>query len=149
MQTQKITFTLLVMFLVVSSVTLATAADFEWTRSLNTAAAADPTGYRTRLADRFNVGEATISDVLHVAQNPADAYMLFRLGEMSSKPTDYVIQKYNAEKDKGWGALAKSLGIKPGSPEFHALKNGNDLDESKGKNKGKSKSKNKGKGKNK
>jgi len=54
-------------------------------------------------------------------------------------------QKYKSDKGQGWGALAKSLGIKPGSREFHALKRGHDLyDEkpgykSKGKGKGKSK----------
>ena len=147
MRTQKILFMVLVSFLFVTTATVVLAADFGWMSGLNTSAQADPTGYRTRLADRFNVGQATVSDVLHVAKNPADAYMLFRLGEMSNKPTDQVIQKYNSEKDKGWGALAKSLGIKPGSPEFHALKNGNDLDGDKSKSKGKNKNKGKGKGK--
>ena len=31
---------------------------------------------------------------------------------------------YGAKKGQGWGAIAKDLGIKPGSAEFHALKNG-------------------------
>jgi len=39
------------------------------------------------------------------------------------------------------GALAKSLGIKPGSKEFHALKRGDDLYAAKGKKKDKGKSK--------
>ncbi len=73
--------------------------------------------------------------------------MLFRMGEMSSTPTDQVIEKYNSEKDKGWGALAKSMGIKPGSAEFHALKNGEDLYGNTGSSKDKGKKKNKGKGK--
>jgi len=58
---------------------------------------------------------------------PGEAYMVLRLGEMSRHPTDYVLQQYRSGKGKGWGALAKSLGIKPGSAEFHALKNGHDL----------------------
>jgi hypothetical protein len=29
-----------------------------------------------------------------------------------------------ANKGKGWGVIAKNLGIKPGSAEFHALKRG-------------------------
>jgi hypothetical protein len=46
-------------------------------------------------------------------------------------------------EDKGLGAIAISLGIKPGSKEFHALKQGHDLYnekpecKSKGKGKGK------------
>ncbi len=147
MKIQKVLCAVLVSLLFSVTATVALAADFGWMSGLNATAQEDPTGYRTRLADRFNVGQATVSDVLHVAKNPADAYMLLRLGEMSSKPTDQVIQKYNAEKGEGWGALAKSLGIKPGSPEFHALKNGNDLEGSKEKNKGKGKEKNKGKSK--
>ncbi len=53
--------------------------------------------------------------------------MVFRFGEMSARSTEYVIEKYRSEKGKGWGTLAKSLGIKPGSKEFHALKRGNDI----------------------
>lgn len=34
------------------------------------------------------------------------------------------IQTYKANKCKGCGIIAKELGIKPGSAEFHALKNG-------------------------
>ena len=36
-------------------------------------------------------------------------------------------KRYKSDKGKGWGVLAKSLGIKPGSQEFHALKSGDDL----------------------
>ena len=53
--------------------------------------------------------------------------MVLRLGEMSGHPADYVIKQYRTGRGKSWGALAKSLGVKPGSAEFHALKNGHDL----------------------
>ena len=147
----KTLYVIMTSLLLVTFATVSFAAEYGWMDVFNATAQADPTGYKQRLADRFNVGQATIGDVLHVAKNPADAYMLFRLGEVTSTPTDQVIKKYNAEKDKGWGALAKSMGIKPGSAEFHALKNGEDLYGSKGngkdKNKGKGKNKSKGKGK--
>jgi hypothetical protein len=71
--------------------------------------------------------------------------MVLRLGEMSSRPTEYVINEYRSGKGKGWGALAKSLGIKPGSKEFHALKGGDDLYGGDYKNRGKNKGKAKGK----
>jgi hypothetical protein len=35
------------------------------------------------------------------------------------------VPTYQASKGKGWGVIAKELGIKPGSPAFHALKEGN------------------------
>jgi hypothetical protein len=71
--------------------------------------------------------------------------MVLRLGEMSNKPPEYVIKEYKERKGKGWGVLAKSLGIKPGSKEFHALKRGQDLydDQAQGKGKGKGKGKHK------
>ena len=106
---------------------------------------ADPSGFRVRLGARFRIGDAEINAVLSNVEYPGDAYMVLRLGEMSSRPTDYVIKQYKSDKGKGWGVLAKSLGIKPGSEEFHALKNGHDLyddnDMSGGKGKGKSKGK--------
>jgi hypothetical protein len=79
--------------------------------------------------------------VLSTCDKPADAYIVLRLGEMSKQPTEYVIEQYKVGKGKGWGALAKSLGIKPGSQEFHALKRGHDLYDDPGKSKGKSKAK--------
>jgi hypothetical protein len=121
------------------------AGDFDWIRNLNIQAEADPSGFRARLATRFKIGDAQIKVVLQNVENPADAYMVLRLGEMSNQPTDRVIEDYKYDRGKGWGVLAKSLGIKPGSKEFHALKRSQDLyDETP---KGKSKEKHKGKGK--
>lgn len=141
MKLQKMLLMVSVVFLLVSSAVVVTAGDFDWTRDFNIRAEADPSGFRARLAARFKIGDAQINAVLSNVERPADAYMVFRFGEMSAKPTDYVIEKYRSEKGKGWGALAKSLGIKPGSKEFHALKRGNDIyddnDKDKDKDKGK------------
>jgi hypothetical protein len=109
------------------SATVVAAGDFDWARDLNIRAKADHSGFRAQLSTRFKIGDAQVKVVLGNVDRPADAYMVFRLGEMSSRSTDYVLNKYRAEKSKGWGALAKSLGIKPGSREFHALKQGSDL----------------------
>lgn len=113
-------------FLLLFSATAALATDYEWMSGMNARATADPYGYRAGLSARFHTGDATIDTVLQVVDTAADAYMLFRLGELSNQPIDDVLRRYNAEKGKGWGVLAKSLGIKPGSREFHALKNGSD-----------------------
>ena len=104
------------------------AEDFGWTRDFNIQAQADPSGFRARLATRFNIGALQGNAVLGNFEDPSDAYIALRLGEMCGKPVDYVIDRYKADKAKGWGRLAKSLGIKPGSKEFHALKEGHDLD---------------------
>ena len=141
MKPLKMLFVILLELLLVSSA--ASAGDFDWIKDFNIKAAADPSGFRARLEARFQVGDIEIRTVLGNVEKPADAYMLLRIGEMSNKPIDYVIEKYKAKKGKGWGVLAKSLGIKPGSKDFHALKQGQDLyvDKDRGKAKMKSKGK--------
>lgn len=135
-----------IVLLLASSV--AVAGDFDWLRDLNIQAQADASGFKARLAARFQIGEARISAVLGNLEKPADAYMVMRLGEMAGKPPEEVAKVYQEGKGKGWGALAKSLGIKPGSKEFHALKKGHDLgDGPGGKDKKSGKDKKKGKGK--
>ena len=143
MKLLKMLFVVSMALLLVSSA--AVAGDFDWVRDFNIKAEADPSGFRARLATRFQIGDTQIKIVLNNVEKPADAYMLLQLGEISKQPTEYVIEKYESGKDKGWGALAKSLGIKPGSKEFHALKRGHNLyDETpKVKNKGKGKGKGK------
>jgi len=106
----------------------ALAGDFDWMKDFNIKAQADPSGFKASLATRFKIGSAQIDAVISNTQKPADAYMVLRLGEMSKQPTETVLQRYQTGKGKGWGNLAKSLGIKPGSKEFHALKRGHDLD---------------------
>jgi hypothetical protein len=122
------------------------AADFEWLKDLNIQAQADPSGFRAQLSTRFKLGNAEVNAVIGKVAQPADAYMVMRLGEMSGQPVDRVVETYKSGKDKGWGNLAKSLGIKPGSKEFHALKRGHDLG---GGSSGQGKGKGKGKGHNK
>jgi hypothetical protein len=74
-------------------------------------------------------------------RTPGDAYMCFRVGQVASQPVEVVTKEYQANKGKGWGKIAKNLGIKPGSKEFHALKKGDITgdyaDAGKGKGKGK------------
>jgi hypothetical protein len=104
---------------------------------MNVRAEADRNGFRAQISTRFKIGNAEVKVVLGNVDSPADAYMVLRLGEMSGKPVDFVLKQYQAQKGKGWGVLAKSLGIKPGSPEFKALKAGHDLNGKAVKGKGK------------
>jgi hypothetical protein len=143
MKVLKMLFVVSMALLLVSSA--AVAGDFDWIRDFNIKAEADHSGFRARLATRFKIGDAQIKIVLNNVEKPADAYMVLRLGEMSKQPTANVIEKYKSGKDKGWGTLAKSLGIKPGSKEFHTLKRGHDLYIEKPKVKSKDKGKSKGK----
>lgn len=104
------------------------AAQFDWLDNLNVQAIADRDGFRLRLANRFQIDNATVDVVLNQVDRMSDAYMVLRMGEMSHRPIPEVMQTYERRSSSGWGALARSLGIKPGSSEFHALKRGHDLD---------------------
>jgi hypothetical protein len=111
---------------------IAMAGDFEWLRDFNIQAQADPSGFRARLATRFDLGDVQVNAVLSNFEEPGDAYVALRLGEISDTPTNIVVEEYKENKGQGWGALAKSLGIKPGSEAFHALKRGHDLHDGSG-----------------
>ena len=136
----------LIAALLVALSSAALAADFDWIKDFNIRAQADPTGFRARLATRFKIGDAHVSAVVGNVPDPADAYMVFRLGEIAHRPPEEVLDVYKAGKGKGWGVMAKELGIKPGSKAFHALKKGHDLggEYSGGKKAKKSKQKSKG-----
>ncbi len=147
MKLQKMSFIGLAVLLVLSSSSVVKAADFDWMKNFNLRAEADLLDFKARLAARFKIAGVQVEAVLSNCERPADAYVVCALGKMAGKPPKYVVERYKSEKDKGWGALAKSLGIKPGSKEFHALKNGNDFYDDNGKDKGKGKGKGKGKAK--
>jgi hypothetical protein len=140
MKIVKALFGVVLLLLLVS--TIAAASDFDWVQDFNIWARADMSGFKASLATRFQIGDAQISAVIGDVDNPADAYIALRLGEMSNLPPNRVITEYKS--GKGWGVVAKNLGIKPGSPEFHALKQNHDLY---GGDSGHGKGKSKGKGK--
>ena len=127
----------------------ASASDFDWLNNLNIKAEADSSGFRAQLATRFRIGDADVKAVLGKMGKKSDAYMVLRLGELSNRPVDDVMSVYNANRKKGWGIIAKKLGIKPGSREFHALKRGHDLNGGMEKERGQLSGNGKGKGKNK
>jgi hypothetical protein len=147
MKLSKILFIILAAILVLSSAAIVPAADFDWMKNFNVRAEADLSDFKARLTARFKIAGVRVEAVLSNCKTPADAYVACALGQMAGKPPEYVAERYRSGKDKGWGALAKSLEIKPGSKEFHALKNGSDFYDDNGKDKGKGKSKGKGKGK--
>lgn len=109
------------------TVTPAVAGDFDWLNNLNVKAEADSSGYRLQLSTRFKIGSTEVNAVMGNVSSPSDAYMVLRLGELSHKPLQEVLHVYNSGKNRGWGVIARQLGIKPGSREFHALKRGHDL----------------------
>ena len=111
--------------------------------NLNIQAQADLGAFKVRLSTQFGVPAARVDAVMASVKTPGDAYMCFRVGQVASKPVEVVTKEYQTNKGKGWGVMAKNLGIKPGSKEFHDLKKGNFNGDDSGSGKGKGKGKNK------
>ncbi|GHA83531.1 hypothetical protein [Cognatilysobacter bugurensis] len=55
---------------------------------------------------------------------PADVYFACAIAHALRRPCVEIVREYDRDPGQGWGALAKRMGIKPGSPAFHALKRG-------------------------
>src|SRR5690606_4278995 len=55
---------------------------------------------------------------------PADIYYACAMAHALGIPCIDVVHEYDRNPGQGWGAVAKRLGIKPGSDAFHALKRG-------------------------
>ena len=105
----------------------ASAGDFDWLKDLDKQAKTDLSDFRVTIGTRFRIGDAQVKLVFSNVDKPADSYMVLRLSELSHRSVNDVLKVYKADHDKGWGIIAKHLGIKPGSREFHALKRGHDL----------------------
>jgi len=110
--------------------------------NLNVQAQADLPGFKARLSATFGLAGPQVEAVISSVQTPADAYMVLKVGQVARQPQEVVLKEYRANKGRGWGIIAKNLGIKPGSREFHELKKGfDDGDSGKGKGKGQGKGK--------
>ncbi len=114
-------------------------------QNLNVQASADLGGFKVKLSTQFGVPVPQVESIMAKVQVPADAYMVLKVGEVARQPQDVVLKEYSANKGKGWGVIAKNLGIKPGSKEFHELKKGlaDGGNDKGGKGKGKGRGKNK------
>lgn len=110
--------------LILSLTTAAWAGLDGFMANLNVQARADLPGFKAGIAAQFGVPLPQVEAVYAQVSAPADLFMTFQLGQMARKPPELVLQTYRTSKHKGWGAMAKELGIKPGSPAFHALKRG-------------------------
>ena len=55
---------------------------------------------------------------------PGDIYYACAIAQTLGRPCRYVVDEWERNHGKGWGVVAKELGIKPGSAEFHRLKRG-------------------------
>lgn len=141
---------LVTLFLIFAVCQPATADLNRFLTDLNNKAKADINHFNSVLSTQFKIPVPDIQVILKTVKDPADVFMCLQLSQMTGVHRDTVVSTYRRNSGQGWGVIAKELGIKPGSPEFHALKQGDFVfgspqktQKSKGKGKGKDKSKGK------
>lgn len=112
---------------------------------INAKAKADLHLFKNNLSIEFNVGERKIEKMfIEFNMSPADAYMTLEIAKITQQEPESIMNLFSANKNKGWGVIAKEAGIKPGSQEFHALKS-KAKDKKNNTSKGNNKEKGKGK----
>ena len=103
------------------------ASDFEWLLTLNLRAHSDPYGYRYGLVNRFGMNESDVILILDRVYEPSDAYMIFRLAELSGLSPEYILRVYYERRAYGWYDIALFLGIRPQMPDFILLREHHDM----------------------
>lgn len=114
-----------IMSLLALPLLLCAGVDFEWRYSLNNRYHDDPYGYRYALAERFRVRESGVIYMLDSVREPSDAYMIFRLAELSGKSYEHILRIYR--QNGSWRDIALLSGIDPHSHGYEALRHTHDL----------------------
>jgi hypothetical protein len=68
--------------------------------------------------------EVVVALLADPAWTPGDVYFACALAQAVGRSCRYVADEWQAHAGEGWGVLAQRLGVTPGSPQFHALKDG-------------------------
>jgi len=90
---------------------------------LTSEAQGDPDGFITELSSRFNIPTPEIRQArVSFGFGGADLFMATALASLTRRPVLTVAEQYSKNQGKGWGVMAKEMGIKPGSKAFHAMK---------------------------
>jgi hypothetical protein len=80
-------------------------------------------GFVDDLVDRFGAPRYLVNELLDARRwSPGDVYYACALAYQARRPCGDVARAFEQDKAKGWSAVAKGLGITPGSAAFHALK---------------------------
>jgi hypothetical protein len=91
-------------------------------KDVSTKAKNDINDFINNATATFNIAKDKVEGLIKI-MDPGDVFMTLQTAQVINKPVEEVKEAYVKAKDKGWGQIAKDLGIKPGSAEFHALKN--------------------------
>jgi len=90
---------------------------------INKEAKADPEEFLKQLSLKHDIPEEEIRKAKEQhGLEPGDIYMATALARRTRRPVGDIAAEYKKNQGKGWGVMAQSMGIKPGSPEFKELK---------------------------
>lgn len=96
-----------------------------WLDDMNHYGARYPEPFIDEMVRYHNAPRGLVVDLLQTRHwAPGDVYYACSLAAVLGRPCRYVVDIYEADRGQGWGVVAQRLGIKPGSAEFHRLKNG-------------------------
>ena len=91
---------------------------------LNAAAHSESPQFAPKMDQRYGFSEGTAKGLMEKhGLTFGDACIAMKLSVMSNHSLDQVMGAYAFHRERGWGAVAQSLGIVPGSQQFHELKN--------------------------
>jgi hypothetical protein len=99
--------------------------DSELEASLNALGASaklDLPGFTAEVSVTWGLPAAQVQYAFSQGLSPAEVWLAAGLASVSNRSITVVVASYKRNKAQGWGALAKELGIKPGSREFKLLK---------------------------
>ncbi len=80
--------------------------------------------FKADVSARYGISGSRFDVMLKKVDSPGDLAVALWLGSKAYQPVDEVVKHYRIHRGKGWGVVARELGIKPGSPAFQQLKKG-------------------------
>ena len=89
---------------------------------VNDAGEQDLEGLLLKLSVEFNVDILVLQDFSAQGYAPGEIWLALEISLATEKPLAETILLADGVEGHGWGILAQTIGVAPGSNEFHALK---------------------------
>ena len=140
---KKTSFISIIVFILCVIGNTALGGDFDFLKDIDRKARENIKKFTKQMSLNFGLPIPDVEVIIKGVPNPSDAFMLLRIGKLSNHSPKDVLRVYNSNPGKGWGNIAKQMGIKPGSREFHELKKSPSIISGSSKNKKKGKDKKK------
>jgi len=98
-----------------------------WLKQMNKQGEQDPEGFVRHLSDTWGVPQDEIRQAREQHRlTYGDTYMAAAIAKQSQRRVGDVAAQFKQQgqgQNQGWGVIAEQNGVKPGSPQFHQMKN--------------------------